>query len=94
MPCWPDLWDRFKHLLPFLGSLVLLIVYIAFTSFLLWAPKFRKRWQRIASRIVGAVAVLPLVIELPGVIFGLMLASGNPPTQTELCGHRTVKKQN
>lgn len=65
-----------------LGMLSLLLVYITVVVFLLWAPKIRKRWLLVTSRILGVVAGVPLVFVLTTVLFGLLLASGNPPTQS------------
>jgi hypothetical protein len=48
---------------------------------LLWAPKLRKQWMRIGSRILGAVGVVSIIIPLPIVILGVLPASGNPPTK-------------
>ena len=81
MPCWPDIWERAKQLLPFLGLLASVIVYIALVALLLWAPKLRKRWLRIASRVLGVAAIIPGAVILPAFLFGLALASGNPATQ-------------
>ena len=38
--------------------------------------------ELITSRVLGAAAVIPGVIALPTVLFGLMLISGDPPPQT------------
>lgn len=84
MPCWPDIWERVKHLLPLLGGLASVLAYIALVTLLLWAPKLRKPWLRVASRILGVAAVVPVVIMLPAVVLGLALAMGNPPTKTHI----------
>jgi hypothetical protein len=84
MPCWPDVWERTKHLLPLLGGLGAVLAYGAVVTLLLWAPTLRKRWLRIASRILGVAAVVPLAIGLPAIVFGLALATGNPPTKTRI----------
>jgi hypothetical protein len=84
VPCWPDLWERARHLLPLLGVLASLVAYIAVVALLLWAPKLRKRWQLITSRILGGVMASPLVVALPAILLGLALAGGNPPTQTRI----------
>jgi hypothetical protein len=84
VPCWPDIWERVKHALPLLGEVASVVAYIALVSLLLWAPKLRKRWLRIASRILGVAAVVPVLVMLPAVILGLALATGNPPTETRV----------
>jgi hypothetical protein len=84
VPCWPDIWERVKSFLPMLGMLVSLLAYIAVVFFLLWAPKIRKRWLLITSRILGAVAAVPLSFVLIAVLFALLLNSGNPSTQTRI----------
>lgn len=84
MPCWPDVWESAKNLLPMLGIIALVATYIALVVLLLWAPKLRKRWVRIASRILGVAGIVPAVIVFPAVFFGFLLASGNPPAQTRV----------
>ena len=84
MLCWPEIWERTKHLLALFGGFVPILAYVALVVVLLWAPKLRKRWLRIGSRILGVVAVVPLAIMLPAVLFGLALAMGNPPTETRI----------
>ena len=82
MPCWPDIWERVKSFLPMLAVLSSVLAYLAVVVFLLWAPKIRKRWLLITSRILGVVAGVPLVFVLSTVLFGLLLASGNPRTRS------------
>jgi len=84
VPCWPDIWERMKDLLPLFGGLASVLAYLAVVTLLVWAPKLRKRWLRVASRIVGIAAVVPVAIMLPAVLLGLALASGNPPTETRI----------
>jgi hypothetical protein len=84
VPCWPDIWERFKHLLPLIGGVASLLAYIAIVVLLLWAPKLRRRWQRVTSRLLGVAALVPLAVVLPPVFLGLLLASGNPPTATRI----------
>jgi hypothetical protein len=86
VPCWSDLWQHFKNLLPLLGVIASLVLYIALTAFLLWAPRLRTRWKRITSRILGLVCIAPLVVALPAIIFGLALRNSGPSAQT-----RTVR---
>lgn len=83
MPCWPDLWEHIKRLLPEIGLAAGLLAYIALVVFLLWAPKIRQRWVRITLRIFGAAAIIPLIAFLPALLFGVLLASGNPPPQIQ-----------
>lgn len=61
-----------------------LAAYIAFIGLLIWAPRLRKRWQRITSRVIGGLGAAPLVVALPTVLFGMALASGNPPTKSRV----------
>jgi hypothetical protein len=84
MPCWPDVWESVKSYLPMLGVLSSLLAYVAVVALLLWAPRIRKRWMLIASRILGVAAGVPLIIAISSVLFGLLLASGNPPTRTRI----------
>lgn len=81
MPCWPDIWERSKPLLLVAAPL---IGYITLVTLLLWAPKVRKHWLRIASRVLGVAVVLPVVVVLPSIVFGLALAIGSPPTETRI----------
>jgi hypothetical protein len=67
-----------------LGRIATLLAYIAAVTLLLWAPKLRKRWLRIVSRIVGVAALVPAAIGLPAILLGLALAMGNPPTATRV----------
>jgi hypothetical protein len=89
VPCWSDLWQHFKNLLPLVGVIASIVLYIALTAFLLWAPRLRARWKRITSRILGGVCLAPLVVALPAIILALALGSGDPPAQT-----RTVRSSN
>jgi hypothetical protein len=81
VPCWPDIWER---TLPLLGAVASVAAYIALVSLLLWAPKLRKRWMRITSRLLGVAAILPALIMLPAVFLGLALTMGNPPTESRI----------
>jgi len=89
VPCWPDIWDHIKQELPRVGFLASAIGCVALVVLLLWAPKLRRRWLRIASRVLGVAAAVPLATLGPGFFLGLLLASGNPPTVS-----RTVLSQN
>ena len=89
MPCWPDVWEHIKRELPQAGFIVFAIGYLVLVVLLLWAPRLRKRWHRIASRLLGVAAVVPLAILGPALFLGLLFASGNPPTV-----YRTVRSQN
>jgi hypothetical protein len=64
-----------------LGVLSTLLAYVAVVVFLLWAPKVRKRWLLITSRILGAAGVVPLAIALPHIFLALLFTNGNPPTR-------------
>ena len=89
MPCWPDLWERVRQELPLAGFIATALGYLTLVVFLLWAPKLRKRWHRIASRVLGIAAAVPLAILGPAFFLGLLLASGDPPSV-----YRTVRSQN
>ena len=84
MSCWPDIWERIRHFLPLLGVVASVAAYIALLSLLLRAPKLRKRWMRVTSRILGVAALLPALIMLPAVFLGFLLSMGNPPTETRV----------
>jgi hypothetical protein len=84
MPCWPDIGERVKSFLPMLAVLSSVLAYLAVVVFLLWAPKIRKRWLLITSRILGAAGAVPVAIALPPLFLGLLFASGNPPTRTRI----------
>jgi hypothetical protein len=84
MPCWPDIWEHVKRELPRLGVFAAAIGYVALVVLLFWAPKLRKRWLRIASRVLGVAAAVPLAFLGPAFFLGLLLASGNPPTATRI----------
>jgi hypothetical protein len=79
VPCWPDIWDHVKLGLPRVGLFASVVGYLALVVLLLWAPKLRRRSLQITSRVLGVVATLPLLVLGPAFLFGLMLASGNPP---------------
>jgi hypothetical protein len=81
MPCWPDLWEHIRRALPSLGILALLLAYVGLIVLLLWAPRIRKLWLRILSRILGIVAATPLVVAIPALFLALMLALGDPPAK-------------
>lgn len=74
MPCWPDVWSRLV-LFRWLAAPLLIIVVIVF---MLWAPKIKWLWLRVASRIVGGAAAL-FVLAVIGL--ALLLSSGNPKPQ-------------
>jgi len=88
VPCWPDVWNHIKLELPQVAFFASAIGYLALVVLLLWAPKLRRRWLRITSRVLGVVATVPLIVLGPAFLLGLMLASGNPPTV-----NRTVRSQ-
>jgi hypothetical protein len=88
VPCWPDVWNHIKLELPQVAFFASAIGYLALMVLLLWAPKLRRRWLRITSRVLGVVATVPLIVLGPAFLLGLMLASGNPPTV-----NRTVRSQ-
>jgi hypothetical protein len=81
MPCWPDLWQELKNSLQTIGWSGAALSYVSLAILLIWAPKVRKRWMLIASRVVGAAALLPILIASPAIILGVALASGDPPPQ-------------
>jgi hypothetical protein len=89
VPCWPDIWERIKQDAPWLMVFAGAIGYVALVVVLFWAPKLRRRWLVIASRVLGVAAVVPLVILGPALLFGLLLASGDPPP-----AYRNVRSQN
>lgn len=80
MPCWPDILEQAKRELPRIAFFTSAIGYLSIVALLLWAPKLHRRWVRIASRILGVLAGIPLVVLAPALFFGILLASGNPPT--------------
>ncbi|MES2222961.1 MAG: hypothetical protein V4587_18570 [Acidobacteriota bacterium] len=84
MPCWPDAWDHIKRITPVIAEFVEIVGYTALVALLLWAPKLKKRWQRISSRLLGAAGVVPLVFAIPVILLGLGLNAGNPPTRTQV----------
>ena len=67
-----------------IGVLALLVVYAGLVSLLLWAPRLRKRWMRITSRVLGAAGLVPLVVIILGIFFGLALNAGNPSAKTRV----------
>jgi hypothetical protein len=67
-----------------IGALVGLCAYGTGVIYLLWAPRVRGKKLRLALRITGVVALLPLLISLPATLLGVFLASGNPPAQTRV----------
>ncbi len=79
MPCWPDIWEHVKQELPRVAVFVSAIGYVALVGILFWAPKLHRRWLRVAARLLGVAATVPLVILGPAFLFGLLLASGDPP---------------
>jgi hypothetical protein len=89
LPCWPDLWHHFKNLLPLLGAIVSIALYIALAIFLLRTSRLRTRWIRITSRVLGAMCLVPLVVALPAIVLGLALGNSGPPAQI-----RTVQSSN
>jgi hypothetical protein len=89
MPCWPDILEHMKQELPRVTVFVSAIGYVALVVILFWAPKLRRPWLRVASRVLGAAATLPLVILGPAFLFGLLLVSGDPPPV-----YQTVRSQN
>jgi hypothetical protein len=84
MPCWPDVWEHIESLGPMIGGFVLLVAYTALVALLLWAPRLRKRWIRITSRLLGAAGLVPLIVVIPGIVLGLALNAGNPSAKTRV----------
>jgi hypothetical protein len=84
MPCWPDLWERLKESSQWVRVLAVPLLYTGLVVLLLWAPKVRRRKLRVATRALGAVAALPVLVILPASLFGRLLASGNPPTESRV----------
>jgi hypothetical protein len=82
MPCWPDVWEHAKEILPKIGVVAVLLVFAVIIAILFWAPLLQKRWLRVSSRILGAVMLLPFLMLVASLIFGFMLAGGNPPAQS------------
>ncbi len=80
MVCWPDVWEHMKRELPLIEVWVSLFAYLMLVGLLLWAPKLKKPWMKITSRLLGFVAIAPL----PLLIFGIMLGSGSPPMQNRM----------
>jgi hypothetical protein len=82
MPCWPDVWEHAKVILPTIELVAVFLVFAVIIVLLFWAPLLQKRWLRLSSRILG-IAMLPLLLMLlASLIFGSMLAAGNPPAQS------------
>ncbi len=84
MPCWPDIWEHAKQVLPGVGLAVSGVALVAIVALLLWAPKLSQRWMRVTSRVIGGIGVGALVIVLPAILFGMMLANGNPPPEKRM----------
>jgi hypothetical protein len=84
MPCWPDVWDYVKGILPILGVGTVFLLYVALVVLLLWAPRVQKGSLRIASRILGAVLGIGFVVALPAILFGAALAFDNPPAKVRV----------
>ena len=82
LPCLPDIWQHIRDDAPAIGLLAGLCIYGAGVIYLLWSPRVQRKKLRLALRITGALALLPLLVALPAMLFGLLLASGNPPAQT------------
>jgi len=76
VPCWPDIWERIRHFLPLFSELAFVFAYIALVTLLLWAPKLRKRWLLVTSRVLGVAALVPGAIMLPVVFFGSCIGDG------------------
>jgi|HubBroStandDraft_6_1064221.scaffolds.fasta_scaffold260381_1 hypothetical protein len=82
MPCWPDVWEHAKEILPRIGVVSVFLVSAVVITVLFWAPRLQKRWVRLASRVLGAAMLLPFLMMLVSLVFGSMLAAGNPPAQS------------
>ena len=82
MPCWPDVWEHAKQILARIEVAAVFLVFAVIIILLFWAPLLQKRWLRLSSRILGAVMLLPFLMFLSSLIFGSMLAAGNPPAQS------------
>jgi hypothetical protein len=80
--CWPDEVASAKDALPAVGFLLVPLSYFVLVVLLLWAPKLRKNWMRIISRILGVAGLVSIIIALPAIVFRLALALGNPPTKS------------
>jgi hypothetical protein len=73
MPCWPEVFDHIRRVLPFWGDAVW---SVALVVFLLWAPVIQRRWLRNTSRILGLLAATGL-----GLAFAALLMIGGLPGQ-------------
>lgn len=86
MPCWPEVWEHAKALLPVAAVVSVFPVIAVIIAVLFWAPRIEQRWLRISSRILGAALLVPFLMMLTLAMFGFMITGGNPPTES-----RTVK---
>jgi hypothetical protein len=73
MPCWPEVWDYARRVLPLLGGVV---AYVAVLGFLLWAPVIHRRWLRNTLRLLGVLGLIPA-----GLVFFALLLTGGLPGQ-------------
>jgi hypothetical protein len=83
MPCWPDFWEQNRGVLPWLGGFLLLPNYAAVACFLLWVPR-RKGPGRTLVRIVGGLALAPILVAIPPLSLAALFVAGDPPTQTRV----------
>ncbi len=79
-PCWADVRESIVHFpWQFWGWI---IVPPLLAGFLLWAPGISRLWLRNTIRFVGGMlAACYAVMGLPMLIFGSMLATGDPAPQ-------------
>ena len=84
MPCWPDIWDRARQELPIMEAYGSLLAYVGLTALLLWAPRVQSPRLKQTLRVVGAVTAASLLLIIPAFLFGVALASGNPPAKTRV----------
>ncbi len=73
MPCWHDIWE----LLWPIPWWALITVCLASVILLLWAPGFRRPWQRYTSRVLGLLGASVLILYAPVLIIAIGLSSGD-----------------
>lgn len=71
MPCWPDLWREILGLWRFY---LLALIFVAI-ALMLWAPRIKWFWVRVALRMLGGAAGL----FLSAVIFFVAMMAANDP---------------
>jgi hypothetical protein len=92
MPCWADVWQHLRDDAPLISMLLALFVYGSVVALLLWAPRVPGKRLRLTCRIVGIAGLLPLLVLLPPMLFGLFLASGDPPVRTRVIASPTQEQ--